>query len=242
MTWSILARDKASGRFGIAVSTCAFAVGARVPFGCGNIGVVATQSFVNPLIGVDGLRLLQEGRTAQETLTIVVAADPGAALRQAHILDRDGNIAAFTGEACVPWCGAVGAANVSVAGNMLANERVIADTLACYLDNPALDFDDRLLLSLEAGERAGGDKRGKQSAALRIWDADVFPVIDMRVDDHADPLNEMRRLWRKAHQRYVPFQACGPTRVNPGGVLDRTALDSFCESYAAAWNSAHPEA
>lgn len=240
MTWSILARDEKSGRFGIAVTTCAFAVGARVPFGCGGIGVVATQSFVNPLIGVDGLRLLQEGRSAQEALDIVVRADPGAPLRQAHILDRAGNIAAFTGDSCVPWAGAMWAPHVSVAGNMLANDMVVARTLETYLAQSHLDFDDRLLAALEAGQDAGGDKRGKQSAALCIWDKDVFPVIDFRVDDHPEPLVEMRRLWRTAHQRYIPFQACGPTRANPAGVLERDELDRRCMEYAEAWNKAHP--
>ena len=174
MTWSILARDEKTGRLGIAVTTCAFAVGARVPYGCGRIGLVATQSFVNPLIGIDGLRLLQEGRSAQDALDFVVRADPGADLRQAHVMDRDGNTAAFTGDACVPWAGSVKGKQISVAGNMLANENVIADTLASYLKNSHLDFDDRLLTALEAGQQAGGDKRGKQSAALRIWDEDVI--------------------------------------------------------------------
>lgn len=241
MTWSILARDEKSGRFGIAVTTCAFAVGARVPFGIGRLGIVATQSFVNPLIGTDGLRLLQEGATAQEALDIVVKADPGAGLRQAHIMDRDGNIAQFTGDACVPWAGAVRAPNISVAGNMLANAQVVVATLDQYLASANRDFDDRLLTALEAGQAAGGDKRGKQSAAIRIWDRDVFPVIDIRVDDHAEPLIEMRRLWRMAHQRYVPFQACGPSRANPGGILDRAVLDQQCAAYAADWNARHPE-
>lgn len=240
MTWSILARDEKTGRLAVAVTTCAFAVGARVPYGIGRIGVIATQSFVNPLIGVDGMRLLQEGWSAQEALDFTVRADPGAGLRQAHAMDRDGNIAQFTGDACVPWAGAVRAKNISVAGNMLANENVVAATLAEYQARADLDFDDRLLTALEAGQAAGGDKRGKQSAAIRVWDRDVFPVIDMRVDDHAEPLVEMRRLWRIAHQRYVPFQACGPSRANPGGVLDRAELDQYCEDYAAAWNRAHP--
>ncbi|MGL4440573.1 MAG: DUF1028 domain-containing protein, partial [Bosea sp. (in: a-proteobacteria)] len=131
------------------------------------------------------------------------------------------------------------AANVSVAGNMLSGSAVVSDTLASYLANAHLDFDDRLITALEAGERAGGDKRGRQSAAIRIWGSEVYPAIDIRVDDHADPLIELRRMWRIAHQRYVPFQAAGPTRVLPGGVLDRSELDRRCTAYAADWNARH---
>lgn len=240
MTWSIVAKDLKTGAIGIAVTTCAFAVGARVPFGAARIGAVATQSFVNPLYGIDGLSLLKEGYSAEEVLALVTAADPGKALRQAHVIDRDGRTAAFTGDECVPWCGSVSAPLVSVAGNMLANASVVEDTLATYLAQSTLDFDDRLIAALEAGQRAGGDKRGKQSAAIRIWTSDEFPAIDIRVDDHAEPLIELRRLWRVAHQRYVPFQAAGPSRVLPGGVLDRTELDRACTAYAQDWNARHP--
>lgn len=240
MTWSIVAKDPATGRFAVAVTTCAFAVGARVPHGCGGVGAIATQSFVNPFIGVDGLRLLQEGRSAEEALAFTVAADPGASNRQAHIIDREGRTAVFTGSDCVDWCGSEKADLVSVAGNMLSGPAVVGDTLKAYLANAHLDFDDRLITALEAGEAAGGDKRGRQSAAIRIWGSEAFPAIDIRVDDHADPLIELRRLWRIAHQRYVPFQAAGPSRALPGGVLDRAELDRRCVAYAADWNARHP--
>lgn len=241
MTWSIIAKDPTTGAFGLAVTTCAFAVGARVPYGCGGIGAVATQSFVNPFSGIDGLRLLQEGRSAKEVIAIVTAADPGASNRQIHVMDSSGKTAAFTGADCVDWCGSVKAKNVSVAGNMLAGPQVIAETLKAYEAGSNLDFDDRLITALEAGEAAGGDKRGKQSAAIRIWTTEVYPAIDIRVDDHKDPLKELRRLWRIAHQRYVPFQAAGPSRLNPGGVLDRTELDRNCQAYAVDWNRRHPK-
>jgi uncharacterized Ntn-hydrolase superfamily protein len=239
MTWSIVARDARTGAYAVAVTTCAFAVGARVPYGCGGVGAIATQSFVNPFMGVDGLRLLQEGRSADEVVAMTVAGDPGAANRQLHVIDRDGRTAAFSGEACVGWYGAMADRNVSVAGNMLAGAAVIEKTLETYLKKKALDFDDRLLTALEAGQAAGGDKRGKQSAAIKVWTTETFPAIDIRVDDHPEPLVELRRLWRVAHQRYVPFQACGPSRANPGGVLDRAELDRKCADYAADWNRRH---
>jgi uncharacterized Ntn-hydrolase superfamily protein len=211
-----------------------------VPYGCGGVGAIATQSFVNPFMGVDGLRLLQEGRSADEVVSMTVAADPGAANRQLHVIDRDGRTAAFSGDSCVGWYGAMVDRNVSVAGNMLAGEAVVGKTLETYLRKKSLDFDDRLLTALQAGQVAGGDKRGKQSAAICIWTTEVFPAIDIRVDDHPEPLVELRRLWRMAHQRYVPFQAAGPSRANPGGILDRAVLDKTCAAYAADWNKRHP--
>ncbi|MFN3672161.1 MAG: DUF1028 domain-containing protein [Bosea sp. (in: a-proteobacteria)] len=241
MTWSIVARDAATGAYGVAVSTCAFAVGSRVPYGGGRIGAIATQAFVNPLYGIDGLRLLQEGRSAVEIIATLTAADEGRAHRQLHVIDRDGKIAAYTGSACIDWCGAVDGPQVSVAGNMLAGPKVIEDTLKAYIAGSALDFDERLLVALEAGENAGGDKRGKQSAAIRIWANDPMPSFDIRIDDHAEPLVELRRLWRIAHQRYVPFQAASPSRSRPAGVTDRAELDRLCSEYAEAWNARHPE-
>ena len=242
MTWSIVARDAATGAYGVAVSTCAFAVGARVPYGGGRIGAIATQAFVNPLYGIDGLRLLQEGRSALEIVATLTAADEGRAHRQLHVIDRDGRIAAHTGSACIDWCGAVDGPQVSVAGNMLAGPQVIEQTLKAYVAHSALDFDERLLVALEAGEKAGGDKRGKQSAAIRIWSGEPVPSIDIRVDDHAEPLAELRRLWRIAHQRAVPLISASASRARGAGVTDWEELDRIASDYAAAWNARHPQA
>ncbi|MGX1787340.1 DUF1028 domain-containing protein [Bosea sp. NPDC055332] len=241
MTWSIVARDAATGAYGVAVSTCAFAVGSRVPYGSGRVGAIATQAFVNPLYGVDGLKLLQEGRSSVEIIASLTAADEGRAHRQLHLIDRDGRTASFTGNACIDWCGAVNGPQVSVAGNMLAGPEVVQETLKAYVENSGLDFDERLLVALEAGEKAGGDKRGRQSCAIRIWAGDPVPSFDIRVDDHPDPLTELRRIWRVAHQRYVPFQQASPSRARPAGVTDRAELDRLCSEYAAAWNARHPE-
>lgn len=239
MTWSIVARDPQTGALGVAVTTCAFAVGARVPYGCGNVGALATQSFVNPLYGVDGMRLLMEGRSPQAVIDILTSADPGASVRQVHLIDRDGRTAVHTGGDCVDWCGSAAADNVSVAGNMLAGPEVVERTLATWLARPDLDFDDRLIAALEAGQEAGGDKRGKQSAAVKIWKTEPFPSFDIRVDDSAEPLIELRRLWRKAHQRYAPYQAASPTRENPAG-LSGPDLDEACAAYTLSWNQRHP--
>lgn len=240
MTWSIVVREPATGRFAVAVTTCAFAVGARVPAGGGRIGALASQAFTNPLYMVDGLDLLREGRPADEIVAILTGADPGRDHRQLHVIDRDGRTARHTGEACIPWCGAVFAENVSVAGNMLAGPQVVEATLESYLANGHLDLDDRLITALDAGQAVGGDKRGKMSAGMKIWDTEPFPVFDVRVDHHDEPLVEMRRLWRIAHQRFVPYQAACPTRANPAGVTDRDVLDAACRAYTEAWNARHP--
>ncbi|MEI8145538.1 MAG: DUF1028 domain-containing protein [Alphaproteobacteria bacterium] len=240
MTWSIVARDERTGAFGVAVTTCAFSVGSRVPFGGGLIGAGASQAFTNPLYMIDGLALLQEGRSAEAVVAILTGADPGRDHRQLHVMDREGRTKAHTGASCIPWCGSVAAPSISIAGNMLSGPRVVDDTLAAYLAHPDLDFDERLITALDAGEAAGGDKRGRQSAAIRIWTSEPYATLDIRVDDHPEPLVELRRLWRVAHQRYVPFQAASPTRANPGGITDRTILDQSCADYAAAWNARHP--
>ena len=124
---------------------------------------------------------------------------------------------------------------------MLAGPEVVQETLKAYVQNSGLDFDERLLVALEAGEKAGGDKRGRQSCAIRIWADDPVPSFDIRVDDHADPLGELRRVWRVAHQRYVPYQKASPSRTRPTGVTDRAELDRLCADYAAAWNERHPQ-
>ena len=241
MTWSIVARDAATGAYGVAVSTCAFAVGAKVPFGGGRVGAIATQALTNPLYGLDGLKLLQEGRSALEIVATLTKADEGRSHRQLHVIDRDGKTASHTGSACIDWAGAVDGPQVSVAGNMLSGPEVVQESLKAYVAASALDFDERLIVALEAGEKAGGDKRGRQSCALKIWSGEPQPGIDIRVDDHADPLVELRRLWRVAHRRSVPMQQVSPSRSNTAGITDRAEIDRICADYAAKWAEKHPE-
>ena len=233
MTWSIIAKDERTGAIAVAVTTCAFAVGARVPSGGGLIGALASQAFTNPLYMVDGLRLLQEGRKADDIIKILTAADSGQAHRQVHVIDRDGATARFTGDACIEWCGSIFAPMVSVAGNMLVGPHVVEATLAAYQAGAHLDFDERLLLALEAGQKQGGDKRGKQSAALKIWSSEPFPDLDIRVDDHPEPLDELRRLLDVAHQRFVPYQSLCATRLSPAGSTDRALLEQRITTHLA---------
>ena len=233
MTWSIIARDNSTGQFGIAVATRFFAVGARVPYIAAGIGALATQALVNPYYGIDGLRLLREGRQPDEIIKTLIAADSGQASRQLHVMDASGRIASHTGRDCIDWCGHVEGKGFSIAGNMLAGAAVLDDTAAAYVANEKMPFARRLLAAMRAGEAAGGDKRGKQSAALLIHDEEEWSALDLRVDDHADPLAELERLEAVSRERWVHFRKFLPTRQNPAGVTDRETIDAGIETAIA---------
>jgi uncharacterized Ntn-hydrolase superfamily protein len=234
MTWSIIARDGATGPFGIAVATKFFAVGARVPHIAPGIGGVATQALVNPYYGIDGVRLLQEGKSPQEIVTVMLATDAGRESRQLHIMDAKGRIAAHTGKDCVDWCGHITGEGFSIAGNMLAGAQVLNQTAKAYAANAALPFAQRMIAAMRAGETAGGDKRGKQSAALLINEGEEWSALDLRVDDHADPLAELERLERVSRERWVHFRKFLPTRQNPAGTTDRATIDATIAAATAS--------
>jgi uncharacterized Ntn-hydrolase superfamily protein len=234
MTWSIIARDPATGNFGIAVATRFFAVGARVPHVASGIGAVATQALLNPFYGVEGLKLLRAGVPAGEVMRKLVDADAGRDTRQVHVMDAAGRVAAHTGAQCVTWCGHLAGEGCSVAGNMLAGEQVIAETAAAYASNAALPFPRRLIAALKAGEAAGGDKRGKQSAALLIHGEEEWSDLDLRVDDHVDPLAELERLEKVSRQHWMHFRKFVPGRRNPVGVTDRRIIDAEVAKALAA--------
>ena len=229
MTWSIIARDAATGEFGIAVATRFFAVGALVPHIAPGIGAIATQALVNPYYGIDGLKLLRAGRAPCDVVETSIAADTGHDSRQMHVIDAGGRIAAYTGSACVDWCGHIKGDGFSIAGNMLAGARVLDDTAKAYVANENLPFAQRLIMAMHAGEAAGGDKRGKQSAALLIHGDEEWPALDLRVDDHADPLAELDRLEQVSRERWVHFRQYLPSRSNPAGITDRATIDAKIE-------------
>jgi uncharacterized Ntn-hydrolase superfamily protein len=226
MTWSIIAKDNATGQIGIAVATKFFAVGARVPHIAPAIGGIATQALVNPYYGIDGLKLLREGRAPGDIVETLIAADAGHASRQLHIMDAEGRIAAHTGKDCVDWCGHLKGDGFSLAGNMLAGGRVLDDTAKTYLANAAMPLARRLITAMRAGEEAGGDKRGKQSAALLIYGEEEWSDLDLRVDDHTDPLTELERLEAVSRERWVHFRKFLPSRKNPAGITDRAVIDT----------------
>jgi len=231
MTWSIIARDSVTCQFGIAVATKFFAVGARVPHIAAGLGGIATQALVNPYYGIDGVAMLRQGKSPKEILAALLASDNGRESRQLHIMDAKGAIAAHTGEDCVDWCGHLPGDGFSIAGNMLAGPGVLEDSAKVYVANRNLPFAQRLISAMRAGEAAGGDKRGKQSAALLIHDTEEWSALDLRVDDHDDLLSELERLERVSRERWVHFRKFLPTRENPAGITDRATIDT---SIAAA--------
>lgn len=225
MTYSIVARDTNTGEYGVAVASRFFATGALVPHLRGGKCAVATQAFVSPIWGIEAADRMALGESAADVLADLVARDDGQAIRQIHMIDCTGQIAAHTGANCVDWCGHVAGDGVSVAGNMLAGAGVIAETLAAHQAHVDLPLAERLMTAMEAGATAGGDKRGTQSAALVIHKTEDYPWLSLRADDHPDPLAELRRLYDVAHERFVHVAAAMPTRANFSGTTDRTGID-----------------
>lgn len=232
MTWSILVRDAKTGALGAAVATRFFAVGALAIHVEGGVAALATQALINPMYAVHGMPRLRAGEAPDVVVAALLAADAGRAHRQIHVLDAVGRNAVHTGADCVGWCGSVGGVDVSVAGNMLAGPDVVARTLDAF-ESSAGSMAERLLTALEAGEAAGGDRRGKQSAALKICSRDAYPDLDIRTDDHPDPLAELRRLYAVSQERFALFRRFLPGADNPCGVFDREVIEAVLSARGA---------
>jgi uncharacterized Ntn-hydrolase superfamily protein len=172
------------------------------------------------------LDALARGLPPDAAIESALAGDGGRGLRQVHAVDRLGRTAAWTGRNCVEWCGSVTAGGVSIAGNMLAGERVVAASLESWLANPERQMPERLLSAMEAGEMAGGGRRGRQSAALKLISTEDFPDLDLRVDDHPDPLRELRRLLEIWQRDGTARLATAPSRANPSGLVDMDAIEA----------------
>ncbi len=229
MTYSIIARIPETNEFGIAVASRFFACGALVPYLTHN-AVIASQAFVNPLWGIQSMEMLSKQMKFQDILAILKQEDQGREARQFHGISSFGEIGQFTGSDCLNWAGHIKNKNVSVAGNMLTGPNVIRATLDAWNVNSHKPLAERLLTSMEAGEAAGGDKRGKQAAALKISNGQPYPFLDIRVDDHADPLGELKRLLAVADERYNIFRSALPTVENFSGMIDRRPLDKAIEA------------
>ncbi|MBO1002943.1 DUF1028 domain-containing protein [Pseudogracilibacillus auburnensis] len=225
-TFSITARCARTGQFGIAISTKIPAVGSLTTYAKAGIGAIASQSFVNPYIGINGLKYLEENVSAQEVLDRLLEEDPVPEIRQFSIVDKHGQAVAFTGDKSDSWKGHLTGENYAVAGNMLVNEATIEEMAQSFEKETELPLADRLLQALQAGQNAGGDKRGKQSGALYIVDKEEYPFIDLRVDEHHDPVVELTRVYKVAQKELFPFVRLLPTLEKPAGSFD---LDSFLE-------------
>jgi uncharacterized Ntn-hydrolase superfamily protein len=205
-TFSIVGFDPKTGEIGVAVQSKFIGVGSVVPWAKAGVGAVATQSWANPAYGPDGLDLMAQGKSAQETLDILIANDEGRDVRQVGIVDANGNAATFTGKDCMDWAGGIAGKNFAAQGNILVSEDTV-QAMAQTFETSAGTLAERLLKALDEGQAAGGDRRGRQSAALYIakekggYLGANDRYIDLRVDDHPDPIKELIRIYQ-LHQLY----------------------------------------
>jgi len=205
-TYSIVAYDADRKEWGVGTASRALAVGCCVPWAKAGVGAIATQSVVNVTYGTRGLELLAEGKTAEEVLKSLTGADPGKEDRQLAIIDSRGNIAHFTGKECDPWAGSKVGKHYVCVGNLLAGEAVL-DEAAKAFEGAKGPMAWKLMAALEAGEKAGGDKRGKQAAAILVVRENGGPnefgdrAVDLRVDDHQTPVQELARILAKQIRR-----------------------------------------
>jgi uncharacterized Ntn-hydrolase superfamily protein len=223
-TFSVVARCERTGMLGVAVSTAVPAVGGICPFVRNGVGAVATQSWVNPYLGIDAIRLLEQGLSAEEALKRLIADDPGRGDRQLGIVDAQGRAAAYTGDNCVPWAGHIIGEGLAVQGNMLVGAPTVEAMAAEAEAGKALDLPERLMRVLEAGQAAGGDKRGKQSAALKVLYREEFPYVDIRADEHPEPVAELRRIFEVVKIQLLPFTEGMPSRSDPIGKVSDEVL------------------
>jgi len=230
-TYSIVARDPATGQLGVAVQSHWFSVGSLVTWAEAGVGAVATQSFVDPAYGPLGLELMRAGKTAKQALGGLLKSDPGEAVRQVAMIDAKGNVTAHTGSKCIPGAGHIVGENFSVQANLMLNDKVWPAMAEAY-KNTIGDLADKMLAALVAAQSAGGDIRGKQSAAILIvsgastgrpW---VDRVMELRVEDHPEPLKELRRLVN-VHRAYQ--------RMNAGDLaMEHNDIDKALREYGAA--------
>ena len=229
MTFSIVAWDKTTGMTGVAVATKHLAVGALVPHAKAEVGAIATQAQTNPMFGIKGLNLLEQHNlanntlaiTPEEVITTLLEEDPERHHRQLHLVDRLGRTCAWTGSQCVDWAGHFTFNNFSVAGNMLVGEQTLTAMADAYRAKEGMEFCERLLQALEAGEAAGGDKRGRQSAAIYVVHRDDYPHLDLRIDHHNDPIAQLRYIFEESGKEYYQsFRKSMPTKAVLSNVRD----------------------
>lgn len=219
-TFSIAARCARTGQLGVTVSTKVPAVGGICPFIEPGVGAVSTQAWVNPYLGPRILAELRIGRSAAEALDRVMGDEIDAEIRQVGVVDGQGGSAAFTGGGTDAWTGHRAGRDYSIQGNMLVSEETVAAMERAFLDAASESLAERLMRVLEAGQQAGGDRRGRQSAALKIYGAEDYPIVDLRADEHVEPVGELRRILEIAKRELFPFIEVLPTKQNPKGNLD----------------------
>jgi uncharacterized Ntn-hydrolase superfamily protein len=210
-TFSIVAFDPDGAEWGVAVASKFLAVGSVVPWAKAGVGAVATQAFANIKYGPEGLDLMADGRSAEEAIAELISADEGSEHRQVGVVDSQGRAATYTGESCFDWAGGLTGDHFAIQGNILTGSEVVESMRDSFVATKG-PLADRLLEALMAGDRSGGDSRGRQSAAvLLVKEAGGYlgmtdKALDLRVDDHPDPVPELRRL-RSLHRLYLEAPA-----------------------------------
>lgn len=233
MTWSIVARDPSTGEFGIAISSRVIAVGALCPMVRDGVAALSSQSYTSPVAGTRMLDALANDSEPETAFDRALAGDEGHMWRQIHGVDAAGRPFARTGGSCIEWCGHWTGEAVSIAGNMLAGPQVLEATVSAWGQGGDRAFPDRLLAALEAGQAAGGDKRGRQSAALLVRGGEIHAAVDLRVDEHPDPVAELRRVFDLFWAERRPYMATLPTRRNPSGIYDPDERETFIARFLA---------
>ena len=219
MTFSIVACCARTGELGVAVATAVPAVGSMCPYHEAGVGAASTQSWVNPYLAIDALAAMRAGDPAVDALAAALAADAASAGRQIGLIGASGPGLAFTGADCTPWCGQFTGDDFAIQGNMLVGEATLASMREAWMADPSADLAERLMAALEAGDAAGGDFRGRQSAALRIVGTEAYAALDLRVDEHVAPVAELRRVLGIARRQLLPFVQGMPRRDRPGRAL-----------------------
>lgn len=206
-TFSIVARCPRTQMLGIGIATSSIAVAARCIYAKAGVGAIATQASTDPRLGITGIKLLEIGFSAPKVLTELMASDPYIEKRQLSIVDKNGRSVCHTGADTREWCGQVNGDNFAAAANMVVGERVVTAMAERFESTPDLPLEDRLLLAIEAGHDAGGEAVGEHSAGLLVVDREVFPRVDLRVDEHATAVAELRRIFEVYRPLIDYFQA-----------------------------------
>ncbi|MFP7297250.1 DUF1028 domain-containing protein [Neobacillus niacini] len=245
MTFSIVGFDPVEKEWGIAVQSKFLGVGAVVPWAKAGAGAVATQSYANTAYGPKALQLMEEGKSAEETLELLLADDPDREMRQVGLIDASGNPASFTGKACYDWAGGVTGTHFAAQGNILVDEKTV-QAMARVFSETNGPLAHKLLAALDAGQEAGGDSRGKQSAALYIvkekggYGGFNDRYIDLRVDDHPDPIKELIRIYQLQQLYFAPSKPESITEIE-GEVKDELTHQLTRLSYLGSVNPSDEE-
>lgn len=229
-TFSIVGRCARTGDLGVAVASAVPAVGAICMYLVSGVGAASSQSWVNPYLAIDALEAMARGTGTAEALATAITADPAADLRQIGVIGAAGPGAAYSGAGCTGWHGHLTGPDHAAQGNMLTGPEVIRGMSAAFAADPGLPLEERLMRALEAGQAAGGDKRGRQSAGLAVIGTETFRRVDLRVDDHATPIAELRRVLDIASAQLAPFVAGMPRRGAPAAPAPRDVVEMLALS------------